>query len=260
MAENKKQSSWKVLATLLAATFLGSSAMAADTSDPHHDPSHGHSHSQTANDPATIAYEAAKGKMQSPINLVSAEVSGTAGLLNMKFDYKDTPLNIKNDGHTIVVNVPEGNNVTINGHQFELKQCHFHFPSEYAIDGKVFDGELHCVHMDRNGNLGVIGVLIEEGKEHPEAAKIWDHFPESGETKDVPEVRVNAANFIPENKSHFALMGSLTTPPYTEGLFWHVLETPIQFSPQQIKQFQDTFEPNARDLQKRNNRPVTLNY
>jgi carbonic anhydrase len=263
---NMLQNNWFSNAAKTAAGLalvFSSAAMADDA---------GHAaggHGPQMNDPATAAYHKASAELlrQSPINLVSGQTQ-PAGLLNMNVDYKPAPLTVTNDGHTIRVDYPEGSTMQINGHTFNLKQCHWHFPSEYAIDGKVFDGELHCVHMDAKGNLGVIGVLISEGKEHPEAAKIWQHFPEKGETKTVAGVRIDADNFIPKDMKHYSLMGSLTTASpghedprhFKEGVNWTVITTPIEFSKGQIEQFRAKFEPNARPLQARNNRPIYLNY
>lgn len=270
------QNNWLGKIANLAAGFamvFSSAAMAGDNGHNHthgHDHS-GHSHSQQAADPATAAYEKASAELlrQSPINLVPGE-SQPAGLLNMSVDYQDVPLTVTNDGHTIRVDYPEGSTMQINGHKFTLKQFHPHFPSEYAVDGKVFAGELHFVHMDAKGNLGVIGVLIKEGAAHPEAAKIWEHFPEAGETKTIDDVSVNAGNFIPKDMAHYNLMGSLTTPSpghedpthFKEGVFWMVMDpgkSVLEFSKEQIEQFKAKFEPNARPLQERNNRPIYLN-
>ena len=61
--------------------------------------------------------------------------------------------------------------------QFNLKQFHFHTPSENNINGKSFPLEAHFVHATQDGKLAVIAVMFEEGEENQILKKIWDKFP-----------------------------------------------------------------------------------
>ncbi|MDI1226413.1 MAG: carbonic anhydrase family protein [bacterium] len=198
------------------------------------------------------------GHQQSPVDL---SPTMNAGLSLIDIDYASVPLNVINDGHTVQVKYPAGSKMSINGQSFELMQFHFHAPSEYTIEGKRFDMEVHLVHKDSKGNLGVIGILIEEGVENKTASKIWDHFqsPENG-IASHPQVEINASGLLPKKMDHYELMGSLTTPPYTEGVQWYVMKEPIQLSTDQIAQFKAAFKPNARSIQNTNGRPIVLNY
>ena len=49
-------------------------------------------------------------------------------------------------------------------------------------------------------------------------------------------------------------MGSLTTPPCSEGITWSVMRSVIEASPDQIRQFAALFANNARPVQVRNRR------
>ena len=51
-------------------------------------------------------------------------------------------------------------------------------------------------------------------------------------------------------------MGSLTTPPCTEGVLWVVIKQPVTLSPAQLKLFTQLFPANARPLQTLYGRPV----
>ncbi len=208
--------------------------------------------------PVGHAHTQGSGHQQSPVDLTPTM---NAGLSLIDINYSSVPLSVINDGHTVQVKYPPGSMMSINGQSFELVQFHFHAPSEYTIEGKRFDMEVHLVHKDSKGNLGVIGVLIEEGAENKTAAKIWDHFPspENG-VATHPQVEINAFGFLPQKMNHYELTGSLTTPPYTEGVHWYVMKDPIHFSADQIAQFKAAFKPNARSIQKTNNRPIVLNY
>ena len=68
------------------------------------------------------------GISQSPVNLQSAV---DADLPDLKINYKDTPLRIVNNGHTIKVNYQPGSFLTLDGEPYELLQFHFHHPSEH---------------------------------------------------------------------------------------------------------------------------------
>ncbi|MFH1159110.1 MAG: carbonic anhydrase family protein [Pseudomonadota bacterium] len=196
------------------------------------------------------------GMSQSPIDLKSTI---RADLPAITIDYKPAPLTVLNNGHTIQVNYPEGSTMTVDGQVFNLLQLHFHTPSEYAIEGKRYDMEVHLVHKNAAGELGVIGIMAEKGKENPAVEKIWSHLPEAGGAPQTSDkVTINASDFLPENKSYYRLMGSLTTPPCSEGVHWHVMKTPIQFSAAQIDKFKTIFPMNARPLQASNGRLIVL--
>jgi carbonic anhydrase len=48
----------------------------------------------------------------------------------------------------------------------ELKQFHFHSPSQNQIHGKNFPLEAHFVHQSKDGELAVVAVMYEEGMEN----------------------------------------------------------------------------------------------
>ena len=45
-----------------------------------------------------------------------------------------------------------GSVLKVNGREFELKQFHFHAPSENHIEGRSYPMEMHLVHADKEGN------------------------------------------------------------------------------------------------------------
>ena len=67
---------------------------------------------------------------------------------------------ILNNGHTVQVNYQPGSALTVEGRSFELKQFHFHAPSENTFNGKHFPLEGHLVHADKNGKLAVVAVMF----------------------------------------------------------------------------------------------------
>ncbi len=194
------------------------------------------------------------GRAQSPIDLAEAEHSGLAEL---RFDYRPVPLEILNNGHTVQVNVPSGNFMRIGRRSFELLQFHFHTPSEHQVSGKAFPMEVHFVHKDANGELGVVGVFFEEGYDNAFLGSFIDRLPHSGGQKDQDHSRfLDISGFFPHNRRFTRYFGSLTTPPCSQGVNWYVIDQPVQASSDQISAFNRIMGTNARPAQSINGRMV----
>ena len=187
------------------------------------------------------------GHQQSPINITHPQQAGLAGI---KTDYKAGPLSIVNNGHTIQVNVAPGSTMSIGHSSYKLLQFHFHTPSENVVDGKAYPMEVHFVHIDDNGHLGVLGVFFKKGKENAALGEIWAKMPKSaGKAQTHNDVVVNGRDLLPTNMDYYRFVGSLTTPPCSEGVQWHVAKTPIEASSEQLSQFNDLIGNNARPVQ-----------
>lgn len=214
----------------------------------------------------------AEGRNQSPIDLVNPI---SAKLPAIAYEYhQTTDLNIRNTGHTIEVAYPEGNWVEIDGTQYQLLQFHFHAPSEHTIAGKPFDMEMHLVHKSEEGNLAVVGLLIESGRRNFTFDSVWHNLPAvPGKTQrvEVSEKHpINPAMMLSPNgqitdepRRHFSnyyrYKGSLTTPPCSEGVEWIVLTTPIEMSEAQIAAFKAIIHDNNRPVQQLNGRELLEN-
>lgn len=194
-----------------------------------------------------------KGRMQSPINLQGPAVKGK---VDIEFRYQASILEVLNNGHTFQVNYGTGSHIMVNGDRFDLLQFHFHSPSEHGKDGVRYPIEAHLVHKNAKGQLAVVGVFMESGSENISLMEMWDHMPmHAGPAKAIKRVAINAADLVPSGTQFYRYMGSLTTPPCSEGVNWFVANEPISVSPDQIKKFvQAVGGENARPLQALNNR------
>jgi len=180
----------------------------------------------------------AEGLNQSPVDLVT-EVH--AELPELEFEYYSTPVNEINNGHTIQQNVKPGSFLRIPSQdmKYELKQFHFHSPSEHRVAGQSYAMEMHFVHANEEGALAVVGVLVNEGEEHPVLKQLWSFMPQNpGETAEQP-IGIEDTDLLPPTRDYFTYSGSLTTPPCTEGVKWVVLKTPIEASAEQIETFKE---------------------
>ncbi|MEJ2455068.1 MAG: carbonic anhydrase family protein [Candidatus Thiodiazotropha sp.] len=196
----------------------------------------------------------ASGKNQSPINLTDM-VEG--GLPALSIDYKPGGFEVINNGHTIQVNYAPGSSLTVDGHRFELKQFHFHAPSENRIEGRAFPMEAHFVHADSDGNLAVIAVMYENGEANPELARAWQVMPHDAGGSHPLNNRVDANALLPKDRDYYRFNGSLTTPPCSEGVTWIVMKTPEKATAEQIEAFSHTMHhDNNRPTQPLNARVV----
>ncbi len=196
------------------------------------------------------------GKNQTPINIAS---SIEADLPEIGLSYSAKAAEIWNNGHTIQINVENGSSVTIEGKTFQLKQFHFHIPSENHIEGKSFAMEAHFVHLNEQGDIAVIGVMFNLGKENPAIAKLWSKMPfEHDEKKSIEFSSDEMKSLIPSTKEYYRFNGSLTTPPCSEGVTWLVISAPLELSQEQIDLFTKAMggHANNRPIQPTNARPV----
>ncbi len=180
----------------------------------------------------------AEGMNQSPVDLVT---DANIELPRLEFEYYSSTVNAINNGHTIQQNSKPGSFLRIpdRGKSYELKQFHFHSPSEHQVNGRSFGMEMHFVHTSEEGALVVVGVLIAEGKEHPVLKKLWSFMPENPGETSVQPIGIEDTNLLPPTRDYFAYNGSLTTPPCSEGVKWIVLKTPIEASAEQIAIFKE---------------------
>jgi carbonic anhydrase len=196
----------------------------------------------------------ATGKNQSPIDLAGFV---EADLKSLKLDYKAGAGEVVNNGHTVQVNYAAGSSLTVDGRAFELKQFHFHAPSENRVGGKQFPLEGHLVHADKEGNLAVVAVVFEEGKDNALLEKVWAAMPAKAGGKAALPAGLNVTQLLPADKDYYRFNGSLTTPPCSEGVRWLVMKKPAPVSKAQVEKFTKTLGfANNRPIQAVNARPV----
>lgn len=210
----------------------------------------------------------AEGTHQSPIALVNPTPTELPTILYEY--YPATGVDIHHNGHTIEVAYPEGSGIQIDGTHYQLLQFHFHAPSEHTVEGKPFDMEMHLVHESEEGNLAVVGLLIESGHHHPAFDPVWANLPSTPlETQRIENVTIDLGLMLSPNKqitdeavkafpNTYRYNGSLTTPPCSEGVKWIVLTTPVEMSESQIAAFKAIIHGNNRPVQPLNGRELLL--
>lgn len=143
---------------------------------------------------------------QSPIDIDSrAAVSGSGAPF---VQFEPTAFRLED---TRYVPLTHQNGVRLDGVTYRLMQIHFHRPSEHFLDGQQFPGEMHIV-CQSNGEIAVVGVLLSR----------------VDGVIDLETTPVSLGAVVPSIGRVFRYDGSLTTPPFTEGVKWVVYETPVE--------------------------------
>lgn len=188
-----------------------------------------------------MASQTPLGRAQSPIDLGSAVGSPP---VDLDIKYRKSTLHGEKSRTTLEFAVAGGSSISYDGRRYELEQFHFHAPSEHAVDGELADGEVHFVHSDPEGNRLVLGVFIDGSESAKGPRRI--------------EQALAVANLLPEARTHYAYEGSLTTPPFTEGVQWIVMTDHVALQPSWIESFSERFGDNNRALQAINDRTIRL--
>ena len=193
------------------------------------------------------------GKIQSPVDFRSPYPLEPRKL---SIEYGHTTGEILNNGHTIEVETEGRNTLTLGGVIYELVQFHFHSVSEHRVDGRGFDMEMHLVHASADGSNAVIGVFLERGSSSaptelpPPLRRASHHLPDDVNTKHHLDASFNPRDLLPKSDSLFRYVGSLTTPPCTEGVQWIVMNAPMTIADEDMAQFTERIHLNARPVQR----------
>ncbi|RUS87793.1 hypothetical protein EGW08_004458 [Elysia chlorotica] len=220
--------------------------------------------------PAAWAEEFKKcaGRKQSPIDIRAEETMYDPGLKDFAIWF-DPPrpnsnFTVKNNGHTLQVDL-EGEFYVSNGglqHLYKAAQFHFHWGgqahhgSEHLMEGKASPLELHLVTYNsdvyshigeaapKSDGLAVLGVMFEISKDdNPAYASIikaiqYIRDPHKKLRIRLPVDSVSIRSILPADISrYFRYQGSLTTPHCHESVVWTVFKQKQTISAAQLKQF-----------------------
>ena len=170
-------------------------------------------------------------------------------------------MTLVNDSHTIVAHVDPGSYIVAGGARYDLVEVSFHHPSESAVKGKLTDMEAQLLHRSADGKLAVVAVRLVEDPGSPNAvlAALWPHLPRTAGASEKVKEMVSAGGLLPADRGYWTYMGSLSTPPCTEGVRWFVFEQELGLSRDQLRFFAALFRINTRGLQDPHGRRIEAN-
>ncbi|MBX9696205.1 MAG: carbonic anhydrase family protein [Cyanobacteria bacterium] len=223
--------------------------------------------------------------LQSPVPLNTTKLAELTDV-PIEVQIHDSKAELLDVGHTFQIRYSSsspGASARFEGKKFELRQFHFHKPSEHLIDGRQYEMEAHFVFMNKDKSASqkalVLGVMILDGAHNPELAKIWKHLPPYregyGESKveisdweeaasshelDVDthahvektlasDIEFALSGLLPVSSDFIIYDGSLTTPNCDEGITHAVALSPIYLEHEQVEHFEGYYEGNNRDPQ-----------
>jgi carbonic anhydrase len=112
------------------------------------------------------------------------------------------------------------------------------------------------VHKDAEGRLAVVAVLLDRGSAQAIVQTVWNNLPLEKGDEVRGGSRIDLSQLLPEDRRYYTYMGSLTTPPCSEGVLWMVLKQPVQVSMEQVAIFSRLYPMNARPIQQADGRLI----
>merc|ERR1712154_677445 len=162
-----------------------------------------------------------------------------------------------------------GSEHTVNGYQFPLELHFVHYScgndnigstlGQFGTEKDVLDGILEGVDTHQSGVVGLFFDVVED-QNNPAFDALFDDLTDFGD-KDTEQVinGLDLTELIPADigsAGYYAYEGSLTTPPCTNIVRWHVMNSRGYIGRDQMEKFRDlmldsnnTVAPNFRDIQ-----------
>lgn len=187
------------------------------------------------------------GRRQSPIELQSGLV---VNLSPVEFDYPATLFRVIDTGRLLRIQTGEGLSARIRGERFELIYIEVHRPGEARVDGVIHDLSVDLHHRAADGRMAVVSVQFRAGNTPNPVLNTWlSSLPLERGGQFAPEFGVDLRALLPKDPAHFLYVGSLTSPPCTEGVLRVVMKQPMEVSWEQLGVIARLHPPSARPLQ-----------
>jgi carbonic anhydrase len=194
---------------------------------------------------------------QSPIAIIDPVPNPT--LPPLRTEYAPVAGEMRNTGRTIQVDLAPGRALWVGDTRYEAKELHFHWPGEHRLEGDTFLAEVHLVHATDDGRLAVLGTFVAEGEHNPAWDAIWAQLPRRPGPVIRVDVELHPLFQIPTDLNDEVIeryCGSLTNPPYTEGVAWLVRTQTIWMDAAQLAKLRSVMGRYSRELQPLNGRVV----
>ncbi|KAG6550082.1 hypothetical protein Mapa_008038 [Marchantia paleacea] len=197
--------------------------------------------------------------MQSPINIhVPSHPVNHSLPVSPDTKYVKANASLYNDGYSPEITGPFGN-FTIGTKTYNFDNIHFHRPSEHTLNSIRYQLEMHIVHRSADNETAVIAVFFALGAPSPFLSQFFNLLPQIEGHGKPPVLVPNLKPSFTISGKYARYLGSLTTPPCTEGVIWTVMLYPNTLSNQQLHQYLTSFpDESARSSQPKNGRVVQI--
>lgn len=134
----------------------------------------------------------------------------------------------------------------LSGHHhltWELKQIHFHSPSQHLVDGQRYDAEIHLVHevdpqvaakLNLQRPISLVGIFLTVDDDAPENPLITAiDFKHVGANIKLNFKKLLSPQ-IGDNPEFYAYKGSLKMPPCDEVVNIYLVKRPLKITAKQL--------------------------
>jgi carbonic anhydrase len=223
-------------------------------------------------------FPCANGLCQSPININTLDtVPEFYPLFKFSSKYNSNEsFTLTNNGQQITATLKDQkqNDLWFTGSGltgvFHFVNFHLHWGkndrhgSEHEINGYRFPAEAHFVHKNNdNGQVAVLAFFLTvSGDEHSEWEKYADTASRLIKIHDQTTCIFNLSQLMQiDDREFFRYIGSLTTPPCTEGVIWTIFSHAIPIKEESLTLLrQNVMRKVYRPVQPINGRTIFRNY
>lgn len=187
----------------------------------------------------------ASGRKQSPIDLPDC-IASEPDLATIELKWKTGDVDLKNTGKALKADLRStvDSKMVVDGTEYTLDQCHWHWGSEHTVGGTQRDMVVHCVHSrdlnptDGKKWYGVLGVFYELGAADAFIESIKSEIASiTADPNAQPSINSDLTSIVKGLAlgKYWQYEGSFTTPPCTEVVDWYILQESQQFSQAQYE-------------------------
>ncbi|MDY0074034.1 MAG: carbonic anhydrase family protein [Thauera sp.] len=188
-----------------------------------------------------------KGLRQAPVDLSG---SLPVALEPLQLFYQRSGMQVRDRGHSLEVHITEGMGMEVRGVRYVLESFTLHRPAPEDAARMGHDLAVYFHHRSVDGQAAVLLVPLRVG---PAANPLLDvvlaNLPLERGGSYTPEAIIDLGAFIPAGDAYYLYMGSLPTPPCSEGVLWVEMKAAQTMSAGQLELLSRLHPPNARPLQ-----------
>lgn len=196
------------------------------------------------------------GRQQSPVHMTAPHIAtGPAEPLQPPPEaFRGT---VVHTGRGIELEVDTHGTLMLRGLAWRLVRVQFRHPTEERVHFKNHPMATDLLWRSAQGQYAVISVPMELGAANPFIQRVWTHLPLAAHDRvQITGQGLALRELLPQDLRYFQYLGSLTSPPCTEGVLRLVLQHPATVSRAQWALLTRMAPPNARPVQALHGRMV----